>query len=286
MELREVEQQEEVADGAACVSAAEAEASLEGHDRPSGAGPGRKSWIRAAAWASGVAVLAGAVTVGLAQFQPLYVINPTLVDAHVAIGGQSLVLPAGAQQKIFVSEGVKQVQVRLSNGVEYAKAIKVSNGFLERFFRTSAFIFDVLGAQALIAADHYYSANPMEQAPPPPVIMAGRDFYALRDVDYVFEGLPESIPSTTRSAPFTRVRTVDRVALAPEALVRNASADPLSFPEVRTRGYAEGQLRGGNRSPALVDAYWAHCVRSECEAAAESFLRELGISWDGSASAE
>lgn len=69
-------------------------------------------------------------------------------------------------------------------------------------------------------------------------------------------------------------------------IVRNASADPLSFPQVRAREYAEGQLRGGNRSPALVDAYWAHCVRADCEEAAQGLLRELGLSWDRGAGAE
>ncbi|MBI5545165.1 MAG: hypothetical protein HY901_14845 [Deltaproteobacteria bacterium] len=239
--------------------------------------PRRRGWTRAAIWAAGFAALTGSLSFGMAQFHPLYLLNPTRHEAQVIVSGKSVVIPAGKRDRVHVAEGEQQVRVRLANGVERTTMIKVSTGFRERFFRTSVFVFVVLGGQALSAEDHYYSANPMGQPAPPPVVVAGREFYAFRDVDYAFEAPPDSIRSTTRSGPFTRLRVVDSVWTAPETLIRNASAEPLLYPKVEIRDFAEGQLRGGNRSSALVNAYWEHCVRSGCEAEAEKVLRDLEL---------
>ncbi|MGC4114053.1 MAG: hypothetical protein QM765_05225 [Myxococcales bacterium] len=134
----------------------------------------------------------------------------------------------------------------------------------------------VLGARPLYLEERIYSRSDLATAPPPPpLVVAGKEFYAFRDVDYAFTGAPERIASTTAAAPSTKIDEIGEVAAAPEAFIRQSLGQDLQ--QVQLREFAEGQLLGGNTSPSMVEAYWDFCLRSGCELEARRLMASLGL---------
>ena len=230
-----------------------------------------------AACAAGAVLLGWGANAWLLGHQTIYVINPCASVAQVAIGDASLTLDPGGMTTLSRPEGPHHVQVELQNGHRYETDILVENSVSQRLSRSSAFIFNVLGAEAIFWERIAYwdeRSNVVRPANRARVYM-GADFYALHDVDDLFTEPPESVPLPKGTSIKFRV-VVDRVQEAPVEIVDVALRENLGD---MTQGllYLQGHILGGNRDPTLTARYLSLCAETHREEACQAVLQRAGL---------
>jgi hypothetical protein len=230
-----------------------------------------------AACAAGAVLLGWGANAWLEGHQTIHVVNPCASVAEVTIGDASLTLGPGELRALHRPEGRHHVQVELQNGHRYETDIVVENSVTQRLRRSSAFIFNVLGAEAILWERVPYidprsrTVRPASQAR----VYMGADFHALHDVEDLFTEPPEEVELPNRTSVEFRV-VVNRLQAAPVEIVEVALRENLGD---MTQGvlFLQGHILGGNRDPALSARYVELCAEVHREEACQAVLQQAGL---------
>ncbi|MCA9548919.1 MAG: hypothetical protein KC933_02720 [Myxococcales bacterium] len=232
-------------------------------------------------------MLAGAVTgavllgwgadVWLEGHQTIHVINPCVSSADVRIGDATLALAPGAMVTVTRPEGRHHVQVSLQNGHSYETDITLENSVGQRLGRSTAFIFNVLGAEPLLWEEIVYVDERVHRKNPRPRarILMGVDFHAIRDVEYLFTEPPDEVE--LHGGAQQAIRTMlSRIQEDPIDVIDVATEQGLLNPN-QALPYLEGHILGGDRRPELATRYLAVCGDARQDARCQAFLQKAGL---------
>lgn len=211
----------------------------------------------------------------LVRAQTLYLTNGCAVSARIIVGDRSVALASGEMAEMrWLSEGSYPVQVKMDNGHSYSRTIRIQNGILQRFNFEKIFIFDVLGAQALMRYEIQYrdAGAGAAGAFPRDSLLLGQEFYSLKEVDYPFTTPPRSI-SQRDSRSTSRVQ-IERLQMSPtETLILTRGA--LNPGPEFVLQYVEGQLLGGLQDSSFIEAFAEACGAESMAAGCEGVLMRI-----------
>jgi Flp pilus assembly protein TadD len=125
--------------------------------------------------------------------QDLYLVNGFGVPIEVCVdGGGKLKVPAHSRRKTTIAEGKHTAMVSYADGKGEPIDFVVENSILQRWWYNSIFVLNPRSAATLIWQEVIYTTYNSGEKPRSKVLW-GKQFFALRDIDYAFETAPQRI---------------------------------------------------------------------------------------------